>query len=304
MKYKHIVNFIRSTPLAIMKSKMVDIQHFMLSKSAEAEISAELEARYEAKAKPRATQKGSIAVLDVFGIFTQRTTQADVSAGGLFSCEKFAKTFAAVADNPEVKAIVLNIDSPGGSVFGVQELANQIYKARENKHIVAVANSLCASAAYWVAAQCDHIVVTPGGQIGSIGVFTVHEDWSKAYADAGVNPTIIEAGKYKTEGTYLRPLSEEALAAIQSDVDHYYDQFTAAVARGRGVDKKAVRGGYGQGRVLNSKQALAENVADEIATLDEVLLSLGVNSGSASKAIAAATPVSIAAKNIDLLNIG
>jgi capsid assembly protease len=302
MKYAHIINFIRNTPLAIMKSKMVDIQQFLYAKSLDLPIAADLEARHEAKAKPRATQKGSVAVMDVYGIFTQRTTQADVSAGGLFSCESFSKAFAKVVADPSVKAIVLNIDSPGGSVFGVQELADEIYKARETKHIVAVSNSLCASAAYWIAAQCDRVVVTPGGQIGSIGVFTVHEDWSKAYEDAGVIPTIIEAGKYKTEGTYLKPLTEEGLEAIQDDVNFYYDQFTKAVARGRGVKQADVRKGFGEGRVVNSKGAIDSGIADEINTLDGVLESLGASSGT-QQPLGKNSSVATAHKKLDLVNL-
>ena len=89
---------------------------------------------------------------------------------------------------PSISAIVLDVDSPGGSVFGVEELATEIRAARGTKPVVAVANSMAASAAYWIASQADELVITPGGMVGSIGVLTAHEDISKAQEMAGIKP--------------------------------------------------------------------------------------------------------------------
>ena len=86
------------------------------------------------------------------------------------------------------------------SVYGVAELADQIQSARASKPVVAIANSLAASAAYWIGCAAGEFYVTPGGEVGSIGVWQAHFDYSQAIASEGVKPTLISAGKYKVEG--------------------------------------------------------------------------------------------------------
>jgi ClpP class serine protease len=126
-------------------------------------------------------------------------------------------------------------------VDGVEELSSEVYQSRGKKKMIAVANAMAASAAYWIASAADELVVTPSGQIGSIGVFAAHEDISKAAEMQGVKVSLISAGKYKTEGNPFEPLSSEARAAMQRDVDVFGEMFTAAVARNRGAG--APRGG-------------------------------------------------------------
>jgi signal peptide peptidase SppA len=170
-----------------------------------------------------------------------------------------------------VGQILIDIDSPGGSVYGVVELADEIQSARSQKRIVAVANSLAASAAYWIGCSASEFYVTPGGEVGSIGVWQAHQDYSQALDEAGVKTTLISAGKFKVEGNPYSPLNDEAQSFMQSRVDEYYAAFTKAVARGRGVPISQVREGMGQGRVLGAAAALAQNMVDGIATFNDVL---------------------------------
>jgi ClpP class serine protease len=114
-------------------------------------------------------------------------------------------------------------------------------------------------------------VVTPGGEVGSIGVYGVHKDVSVAAEKQGMKVTFISAGPYKVEGNPFEPLSAEAQAYGQTLVDATYDTFIADVARGRGVKAAVVRGGYGQGRVVLAKDAVKEGMADRVATMDETL---------------------------------
>jgi len=214
----------------------------------------------------------AIAVLNVFGVISQRMAMMDdLSGGGGASTEQIAKLFRRAVKDPAVKAIVLNVDSPGGGVYGVRELADEIFAARDQKPVVAVANSLMASAAYWLGASASEVSVTPGGEVGSIGVFSAHEDLSKALDVEGVKVTLISAGRFKTEANPYEPLSDEARAAIQASVDDYYDAFVKAVARGRGVAPSKVRSGYGQGRVLPADRARSEGMVDRVETLDEAV---------------------------------
>jgi len=125
---------------------------------------------------------------------------------------------------------------------------------------------------YWLASQCSELVVTPSGQVGSIGVFAAHEDMSKAAEIAGYKISLVSAGKYKTEANPFEPLSDEARQALQSKVNDFYGDFTKAVARGRGVGVNEVRSGFGEGRMISAQQAVKEKMADRVATLDQTLV--------------------------------
>jgi len=213
---------------------------------------------------------GSIAVIPVYGPIQQRDDLFSLFFGGI-STERLSSSLRQMLADPAIGTIVLDMDSPGGSVFGVPELADEIFQARGSKRIVAVANSWAASAAYWIASQADEVVVTPSGQVGSIGVYALHEDWSKYLDNMGVKLTAIRAGKFKTEGSWWEPLSEEAQQAVQKEVNAYYDLFVKAVGRGRGVKSSEVKSQFGEGRMVLAKEAVELGMADRVATLDETL---------------------------------
>lgn len=213
-----------------------------------------------------------IAVISVFGIIAQHASEVDdISGPGGTSTERVMRSFRNALGDASVKAIVLRFNSPGGNVHGVQVLANEIFKARGQKPIIAQVDSLAASAAYWIASACDEIVVTPGGQVGSIGVYGLHRDVSKAAEAQGVKFTFVSAGKYKVEGNQYEPLTDEATQALQAQIDDYYRDFTTDVARGRGVKVSDVVGGFGEGRVEKDRVAVKLGMADRVATLDETL---------------------------------
>lgn len=214
----------------------------------------------------------AVGVIQIRGTISQHA-RGDVSsslAGGT-ATETVAEQLRDLLADEEVGRIVLDIDSPGGSSYGVTELANEIYKSRGQKPIVAVANSLAASAAYWIGSQADYFYVTPGGMVGSIGAYAIHQDISKAMDTLGVKTTLIKAGKYKALGNEFEPLDDEARSHIQERVDAVYDQFVHDVARGRGVSEATVRSGYGEGDVLDAKRAKAEGMVDGIYTLEQAI---------------------------------
>lgn len=225
---------------------------------------------------------GSIAVIPIYGTIVQRASQIDICDGGTSTDQISSMLNQALADET-VGQILLEIDSPGGSVYGVSEVANEIRAARAQKPVVAIANSLAASAAYWLGCSAGEFYVTPGGEVGSIGVWSAHEDWSKAMEEAGVDVTLISAGKFKTEGNPYGPLDEDAKAFQQSRVDDYYGMFTAAVAKGRNVPVAQVRDGMGQGRVLGADHALAEKMVDGVMTFGEVVKKMQRDGRTASR---------------------
>jgi capsid assembly protease len=236
------------------------------------EIRAEIEAAGPLR-QASGGRSGSVAVLDLFGVLAQRVAPMEAMSGAT-STESFGQAFKAALADPSVSSLILNIDSPGGSVFGTGELADVIYQARGDKPIVAVANSLAASAAYWIGSAADEMVVTPGGEVGSIGVIAMHEDVSRMADAMGVTHTLITAGKFKGEGSPYAPLDQEARDALQSRVNDYYSAFVGAVARQRGTTASAVRDGYGQGRVVGAKEAVKVGLADRIDTLDGTIARL------------------------------
>jgi HK97 family phage major capsid protein len=232
----------------------------------------EITARVGQTAGPRSSSaQGSVAVLPLFGVISQRMNMMSDVSGGT-STEKFGAELDALVANPQVSAIVLDVDSPGGSTAGVPELAAKIRAARDIKPIYALANGTMASAAYWLASQATEVIATPSAFVGSIGVLMVHTDDTQADAQAGLTRTVISAGKFKAEG--FGALSDDAKANAQEIVDKFYGMFTADVAKGRGESVATVRNGYGEGRALLASDALASGLIDRIATMDDLLSEL------------------------------
>lgn len=228
-----------------------------------------------------ASTGSGIAVIPLYGVVTQRGNMVDdISGPGSSSTQQFTSVLRQMLADDSVSQILIDIDSPGGSVYGVSELASEIIKARAQKPVVAVANSLAASAAYWIGCSASEFYVTPGGEVGSIGVWQAHFDYSKALEEDGVKPTLISAGKFKVEGNPYVPLDEQAQAFMQSRVDDYYNAFVEAVAIGRSVSINDVKTGMGEGRVLGADAALAQNMVNGIATFDDVLTKMQARSRS------------------------
>lgn len=214
---------------------------------------------------------GQIAVLPLYGVMMARAGFMAQMSGGT-GVEQVMSTFKALINDPDVSAILFDIDSPGGSTDLVAELGQLIFDARgEGKPIAAIANTDANSGALWVASQCDEFAVTPSGRAGSIGCYATFQDLSAQLEAEGVKTTLISYGKFKTELHPSQPLTPEATAAVQSIVDAYGQMFEGAVARGRGVSIEKVRSDFGQGRVLMAKQAVAAGLADRVATFDQMI---------------------------------
>ena len=285
--YTHIISAIFDEPWAILPSVHRHMVEIVTERLRSGRLtSEEIEARLEGvqAAPPGSTMQargGAIAVLPLYGVISQRAGMMQEMSGGT-SCEAFTAQIRQLAADPGIVAIVIDVDSPGGSVFGLLEAAQAIFDARSAKPIVAVSNSLNASAAYWLTSQAHEIVASPSSETGSIGVYSAHRDDSKANEMAGTRYTLISAGKFKVEGNPYEPLSEEAMTEMQRRADRVYGDFVAAVARGRGVSEDAVRSGYGQGRVVGAKQAVALGLADRVDTLEGTIARLSTPQARAS----------------------
>lgn len=243
---------------------------------------AELEQPDKEAASGKAVRgvKGRVAVIPIHGPIEQRYSSRLAKAGGTSVEEIGVGLDAALADSG-VDAIVFHVDSPGGSSYGVEELSDRIHQARERKKTYAIADSMAASAGYWLASAAEFLAVTPGGDVGSVGVYAMHVDQSKALEAEGVKVSLVSAGKYKTEFAPFAPLSDDARANLQEQVNHTYGRFHAALKRNRNVPLDHVRSEFGQGRVVNAEQALERKMVDRIMTWTQLMerLTGGGNEG-------------------------
>lgn len=303
MRYLHILSAFAAEPWAMQPEKLEAIAGFLAFKAHGGDFSVEeVQARIDGRTAAAVSRApGDIAVLPMMGVISQRVGLMQEISGGTSTDQLGADFREALADDT-VKAIVFDIHSPGGSTFGVQELAAEIFAARGLKPVIAQVNSQCASAAYWLASQADEIVVTPSGEAGSIGVYTVHEDVTKALELAGVKATVVQGGVNKAELSSLKPLSDEAREALQARVSLTAATFNKAVAEGRGVDLGVVLDRFGQGRMFDAPDLVKRGMADRVGTLRETLARLGAPSTAARgtagrnmrQAFAAGEPVKLA----------
>lgn len=287
-----VLKFMEDYPFAMLPSALETLIEVITMRIEGHEITEEeIRARVGTPPPPRTAQAvGAVGVIPIFGVLAHRMNLMTQMSGGT-STEQLAMGFQMAVADPAITAIVLDVDSPGGSVFGIQELADVIYQGRGSKPIIASVNATAASAAYWLASQADEIVVTPSGQVGSIGAMAIHMDHSKQAEMIGVKPTFVTAGKYKAAGNDLQPLDDATRADMQRRVDQYYNAFTKDVARGRGVPVGKVRGGYGEGRMVSATDAVKLGMADGIGTLDRVLARLATGAKSGIGAALETVPV-------------
>ncbi|OYX97070.1 MAG: hypothetical protein B7Y80_21130, partial [Hyphomicrobium sp. 32-62-53] len=195
------------------------------------------------------------------------------SQSGLVSYEGLDALLREAEADPEIRAVVLDIDSPGGEATGMFTVAEQVRRLGAQKPVTAFVNDMAASAAYGIASAAHEIVVSPTSIVGSIGVVLTHMDRSAEMAKKGVKATLIYAGAHKVDGHPFGPLSESVQADLQAEVMAFYDQFVGLVARGRtGLTEAAIRGT--EARTFIGQDAIARGLADRIASLDDVLISL------------------------------
>ena len=274
MKYEHIIRAFAREPWAIDPDKGRQIAIFLAFAASGGKYTAEERAARIGAREARSIRErsGGVAIIPIHGIMSQRVSNmSEISGGGGVSSEATARAVDEAAADDSIKAMILHIDSPGGSVHGIQELAATIRAAREVKPVIAQVDSMALSAGFWAAAQATEIVSTPGGDVGSVGVWTAHQDLSAQMEMIGVKETLISAGEFKTEGNPLEPLSDEGLAHIQARVDSVFKDFIGDLSAGRGVSSETVEQKFGQGRTLRARDALKAGMIDRISTFQETL---------------------------------
>lgn len=231
--------------------------------------------------RPNYQVERGVAVVSISGPIFHRDALAAWLYDGTTSEQIIADVQAAVAD-PRSSAVVLNIDSPGGEVAGTPEAAAAIMGLRSaGKPIVGVANSLCASAAYWIGSAAHTLFAMASATVGSVGVIQMLADCTGALAKNGVKVNVLRSGQFKALGMPYEELSSDARTVLQAKLDYLYGEFVAGVASTRGLDP-AQATTWAEGQVFFGAQAQAQGLIDGVATLHQVISELAAGSGPPS----------------------
>lgn len=181
-----------------------------------------------------------VAIIPVTGTLVQKLGTLRPYSG-MTGYDGIRANLSMALEDEAVRAIALDIESPGGEVAGCFDLVDAIYEIRGEKPIWAVLSEYAYSAGFALASAADRIIVPRTGGTGSVGVICMHVDFSQALSENGINVTLIQYGARKADGQEVIPLSKEALARFQADVDTMGELFVETVARNRGLKASRVR---------------------------------------------------------------
>lgn len=229
--------------------------------------------------------RDGVAILPVNGPLFRYANLFNMISGGT-SYDLLARDFTAALENPDVRSILLEVDSPGGEANGVSEFADMIFAARGRKPIVAYVGGSAASAAYWIASAADEIVMADTAEVGSIGTVVGVQDTRERDAKNGVKRYEIVSSQSPYKRLDLD--TEEGRSRLLARVDALSDVFIDKVARFRGVDTATVLSDFGQGDVIIASAAVRAGMADSIGTFEGTLARLAGPTGSAGIGTAAA----------------
>ena len=292
--YVRIAGEFFNTPLALAQPTADVIEAYLLSRMNGDETKT-LDRPVDAAARNPANRPYSvdqgIALIGINGELVNRGAWLGASSG-LTSYEGIAAQIKAAAADPSVNGILLEINSPGGSVAGMAGLQQAMSQA--SKPIWSIANSSAASAGYWTAAGAQRIAVIPDGMVGSIGAIIVMRDLTKAMDKAGVSHVIVRSGNRKARGSGLEAIDEATVARAQALVDEADNAFVDAVAASRGIDRQKIVDL--QGEMLTAAEAKKAGLVDVIATVPDFHLAMVAAMRKAAKPAAgslraAATPL-------------
>jgi signal peptide peptidase SppA len=235
-----------------------------------------------------AVTDAGIALVPVLGPLVARGDWLTELFGASVYGEVGEAVEAALAD-PSVRGVVMEIDSPGGEVAGMFDLADRLTSLRSSagKPLWAVASESATSAAYAIASAAERIYVTQTGEVGSIGVVAAHVDQSVADTKAGLAWTFLHAGARKLDGNPHEPLSDPARAAIQADVDALYDQLVSLIARNRSLAPEAVRAT--EAAIYRGRAGVAMGLADRVGTVETALADMTTTLAAAASRRSATT---------------
>lgn len=190
--------------------------------------------------------------------------------GIILNGKKFLSHLKKYKNDNSVKAIIIDINSPGGAVGPSQEIYYELMRAKQEtkKPIICVSTNLIASGGYYIALGCDKIVVAPGTMLGSIGVIMEFANLERLYDWAKIQRYSISSGRFKDSGSEYRPMREDERLLFQNMIDEVYEQFRTAVMEARQLPHETVTA-YADGRVMTGAKAVELKFADSIGTFED-----------------------------------
>jgi len=219
-----------------------------------------------------------IAVINISGVLTKRASFVDRLLFGTTSIDYYQELFLQAMSDKDVDVVILYISSPGGGVSGTPEFAKTIFESRGQKPIITYTDDIMASGAYWVGSAADKIYISGKTvEVGSIGVYMIHMDYSKMDEDMGIKTTEIVAGKYKRLASFNKELSKEGKEYLQSQIDFIYSVFVEDIAKNRNRTSDEVREGMAEGKIFIGEQAIMAGLVDGVSTLKELQVDIEEN---------------------------
>ena len=228
-----------------------------------------------ARVLPNYKAKEKIAIIYANGNIVDGEAKEQVAG------DRFAAMISAVRRDSSVRAVVLRVNSPGGSVLASSKIRNEIDLTREVKPVIASYGSYAASGGYWISSSCDRIFSDASTLTGSIGVFSMIPDFSKTAEKIGIGTTTISSNRHGDMYSGMRALDNAEIAYMQESVEDIYDTFTAIVAEGRGLDREYVDE-IAQGRVWAGTDALDKGLVDQIGGIEDAVSCAISMTGSAN----------------------
>ena len=265
----HLAARLFGVPLAIHRPKLDVILAVLGSRVGVTDLAAPVGYTPAPRAPTPAT--GKVAVLPIHGTLVRRTSGIEAESG-LTSYTAIAAQLDAALASPDIAAILLDVDSPGGESGGVFDLVDRIRAAAQVKPVWAVANDMAFSAAYALASAASRVFVARTGGVGSIGVIAMHVDQSVKDAKDGIHYTAVFAGERKNDLNPHEPISNAAHAVLQTEVGRIYGLFVETVARHRGLDADAVRAT--EAGLFFGPDAVSAGLADAVGGFDDALAQL------------------------------
>ena len=214
--------------------------------------------------KEKASRGEAIGVIYVEGVITGARGEGSIFGTGVASGPSLMEQLREAGEDDGVKAVLLRINSPGGSAAASQEVGNEIDRLRkQGKTVVASMGDVAASGGYWIAAKADKIIADPATMTGSIGVIMETQNMQELFDKIGITPETIKSGPHKDMGSPNRPLTPEERAIMQQMVDDIYQQFVDVVAEGRKMKREKVLE-LADGRIFTGRQAKEQGLVDEL----------------------------------------
>ncbi|MFH1963203.1 MAG: signal peptide peptidase SppA [bacterium] len=213
-----------------------------------------------------------IAVVRIYGEISFQNSTEEVWGGSAKSADRIVKRLSAIKHDRSIKAVILRINSPGGTVAATQEIYNQIKELKKyNKKVIVSIGDIGASGAYYLACPADKIIANEGSLIGSIGVIMHLPEVSGLLEKVGVNLRVIKSGQHKDIGSIARPMSEDERVILQGVIDNAYQQFYQAVKNGRQNIPEDKLKELADGRIFTGQQAKKAGLIDEIGDYQQTI---------------------------------